>query len=147
MNPIQTAEGVLKHRLPIFCSTCTRATPDADVVCRSLQCGSPLARRDFIDYKGPLPKTAWSEWCFVCGNGADVAVQVHGSRRKFGMCQQHLPWLVQMRPVGGDTSKGVEVHTGRGVLSLAQLFPKTKTLHDTLIAADAYMDEQEARGR
>ena len=147
MDAVSVAEAVFKHRLPIFCSTCTRAKPGRDPICNAKRCGSPLARRDFPEYQGPIPQHSWTAWCFVCGGASDAAVQVQGSDRKFGMCMEHLPWLDQMQPVGETPTRGVEVITSKGRFTLEQLFPKKNSLRQTLAEADAYMNEQDRKKR
>lgn len=128
MDAVTVAEAVFKHRLPIFCSTCTRAKPGRNPICNAKRCGSPFARLDFPEYQGPIPKHVWSSWCFVCGNASDAAVQVHGSERYFGICMEHMPWLDQMEPVGETPNKGLDVVTTQGRFPVEQLFPKKQTL-------------------
>lgn len=109
---MRTAEQVereaRKHKLSIFCASCTRYWDARDrgipgVQCASVaepRCGSPLAGGEFHDYKGPI--TDFSRWCFVCGHPASQGIQAAGKQRVFGVCDQHLPFVLRLKPEGAE---------------------------------------------
>lgn len=95
------------HRLSIFCASCDRYWDARDrgvpgTACASAatdpRCGSPLAGGEFHDYRGPI--TDFGRWCFVCGLPATQGIQAAGTRRVFGICDGHLPFVLRLKPEG-----------------------------------------------
>lgn len=104
----QVEHEVRKHKLSIFCASCTRYWDARDrgvpgVQCASVsepRCGSPLAGGEFHDYHGPI--TDYSRWCFVCGLPATKGIQAVSKTRVFGVCALHLPLVLRLKPEGID---------------------------------------------
>lgn len=142
MDAVGVAEAVMKHRLPIFCATCVkfkegRAQGLPLPECTSRKCGSPIARMDFPDYEGPIPKANFAQWCFVCGGNSDMGVRVQGSRKVFGICTAHAPMLDELEAVGAN-GKAVEVDllTKSRIAPASQVFRRKKSLGQAIAEAE-----------
>jgi hypothetical protein len=62
------------------------------VLSQGKQCGSVFLGMTFPEYKGPLPRHTFPNFCFVCGKEADSGVTADGPEM-LGVCEDHLKWV------------------------------------------------------
>lgn len=155
LDPLRVALAV-KSGLSVVCATCTkywegrdRGLPDPQ--CTSItNCGSPLAGDDFHDYTGPMGGNL-SDWCFVCGSLSTHGVRIRKKvrSRTVGVCDEHLPYLVQLEPVGVSPAvlQGREISGPSGLLSPESLIkPRYKqSLGEAMYEVESYYAKREGR--
>lgn len=68
-------------------------------------CGSPLYGLDFPEYDGPVPRSALSKACFVCGQPSNAGAIRPGWRGMVGVCSAHSELIAgehrPARTIGG----------------------------------------------
>lgn len=102
--------------LSSVCATCRlyweardRGLPEPKCLAKD-GCGSPLKGDDFHEYAGPI--TNFERWCFACGRDSKFGVRVQGRERLVGVCEEHVKWLDELRPVDSFELPGREVRGG-----------------------------------
>jgi len=80
--------------------------------CGVSDCKGPRGGGEFKDYRGPLPREYWRNFCVVCGKPSVGAfrVKVGGSARAtvFGVCEEHKSLF------GGTNERRDETGPGPG---------------------------------
>lgn len=116
MSPEKIGLAVQKG-LSVVCATCERYWEGRDKglpeprCATPRPCGSPLAGKEFPEYKGPI--TSFERWCFVCGQNARYGIRLPGGKRTFALCKEHIGLLNEIEPVGLDKSVEPEVRAAR----------------------------------
>lgn len=65
-------------------------------IAQGKKCGSVFVGMTFPHYKGPLPRSSFPNFCFVCGAEATAGVKADGPEM-LGVCQEHLKWVEDVR--------------------------------------------------
>jgi hypothetical protein len=55
-----------------------------------LKCGGPRKGLTFPLYSGPMTRSYLRDHCFVCGNPAEMRMEVKGVPQDLGICLKHL---------------------------------------------------------
>lgn len=138
MNPAKVGLAV-QGGLSTVCATCDRyweardrRLPEPQCLAKD-GCGSPLKGDDFHEYAGPM--TNFERWCFACGADSRFGVRVHGRERIVGVCEDHVKWLSELRPMQGQD---VAPHELRGPTDLLRTGPKRKTLAQAIFEVEDY---------
>lgn len=158
LNPVKVALAVQGGLSPV-CATCQRywegreRNLPGDLCTTPRECGSPLAGMTYPAYLGPI--TDFTRWCFICSAEATYAVEVPGSTRLCGVCDNHLQALPEMRPVNmrattpAHVADQMRVRTASGASHAPiRLIPKKRKTLTTLIADTEaeWAKERAARG-
>lgn len=133
-SAIRAAEGVFKHKLPIFCATCPKwyegKAQGADTCTTQKPCGSPFSGLDFPEYTGTIPKAAAHQWCFVCGGAARYGIRATRSAVVFGLCEAHVHMTLDYKSAKGNANAEAVVYDDVGVVAPADLRrPKSLLRH------------------
>jgi len=151
MNPIKAAEYVAKYKLSTVCITCTKFwkareqnVPEPQCLANN-GCASPIAGRSFHEYEGPI--TDFTRWCFVCGVQPSKLIQVTGSARIFGICDEHFSYMQQMQPVAmpelPKTNKRLIIQGGDNI-DIDKKDPyKKQTLGEFIDEVEGYYQKKE----
>lgn len=121
---------------PIVCATCEhmwdalRTHRESGGCYQTEPCGSVFSGRDFPLYRGPIQN--FTQWCFVCGEEADYAVQSSGMKRALGMCRFHIKMLKDVLPKQ-DT---IQIVSPQGIVSVKALLRTPLTLADVFKELD-----------
>ena len=83
--------------LIFICRMCTRMAEkwaQGQTQCRE-QCGGPRKGMSFPMYSGPMTPSYIRNYCFVCGEVADLtaSVQEDANGIELGVCKRHLTFL------------------------------------------------------
>jgi len=99
MITVEMMKAAAESGLSVVCATCERywEARSKGIVgdrCLSLSnCGSPLAKDDFHEYRGALTDRQFARCCFVCGEPAVKGLRKAGGLRIVGVCAKHAPWM------------------------------------------------------
>jgi len=96
---VDMMKAAAESGLSIVCASCEKywgarqkGVP-GDVCMASGQCGSPLAKDDFHEYKGVMTEDAFKSFCFVCGSPPVARLRKEGGVREIGVCKEHVEWM------------------------------------------------------
>lgn len=87
--------------LVFVCRYCTKLAEmwdKGEKVCH-LQCGGPKKGMTFPLYQGPMTWSYLRDHCYVCGDPAEVRVEIGLQQRDLGVCKKHLPFAVGAKVV------------------------------------------------
>jgi hypothetical protein len=140
-------EAAVRSGLSAVCATCRRywegrerGLPEPRCTAQS-GCGSPLAGGDFHEYDGPI--TEFDRWCFVCSGDSKYGVRAKGKKRLFGVCEEHVRLLHDLKPVDAQVSAPILKTASGEELRPAPVVPQ-KSLAAAIAAAEK---EFAAKGR
>jgi len=148
MDPVKIGLAVQGGLSPV-CATCKkywdareRNVPGDTCMARQ-GCAGPISGGDFHEYEGPI--TDMSRWCFICAESAKYGVQVTGSPRVVGVCEDHVRKLADLKPMFGNGPDPKFVlkskngnQTIREILGLEK-----KSLRKAMAEAEAHFDKQD----
>lgn len=140
-------EAAVKSGLSTVCATCRkywegreRGLPEPRCTSKT-GCGSPLAGGDFHEYDGPL--TVFDRWCFVCAAEAKYGVRARDKRRLFGVCEEHVRLLHDLKPVNAAAADPVmKSASGRELRPEDLLPPSRKSLAAAIAAAEKEFESE-----
>lgn len=92
--------AVVVDKLAFPCALCVRwwtAVDKGESSCGRLSCGGPALGRTYPEHSGPLERSDWSGFCFICGCPDRLtAVHVPGAERRLAVCSDHLKHVENM---------------------------------------------------
>lgn len=100
----EKVKAEVRNGLSFVCAMCEhwwRAKEERKERCVAAEngqdCGGPVVGMTFPQYKGPLDRSAWTEFCFMCGEDSMAAIEVNGSLRMLGVCKRHAELVGHLR--------------------------------------------------